>query len=762
MNKVLFSHSYFLRFDPKQWRIMQPYPPLGTLYAAAVLREAGYETRLWDPMFADSPELVKPELEKFKPDAFVIYDDGFNYLTKMCLTNMREAAFRMIQIAKVMNIPVFICSSDSSDHFEMYLEKGAIAVIRGEGEITLRDTLNNWFESGTEQFASTEGIAFERNGKINANHPREVMHDLDSIPFPAWDLVNIETYRSRWLKKHGYFSLNMSTTRGCPYKCNWCAKPIYGNRYNSRSPEHVVEEIKFLSENYKHDHIWFCDDIFGLKPGWIRKFSELVAQENIRIRYKIQSRVDLLLQENNIESLASSGCDTVWVGAESGSQAVLDAMDKGTNTRQIIEATRLLKKHGIKPAFFLQFGYPGETLDDIRQTINMVESLLPEEIGISVSYPLPGTLFYERVKEQLKMKSNWTDSDDLALMFSNTFPPEFYRHLHRYTHKRYRIRQGIRELRSVLSFNLPVAVRRIATVPYHLPGLLVHGHKMKAIIKRIPKHDDPAQVNSEKNIHAFNHTAPNYDRDFTYTDSGNLQRGQVHKFLDSIIEPELYPRVLEINGGTGEDALWFARKGHRVWYTDGSQEMVSEAKQKFSLSDLPVVPDATSLSFSQLDELPKEQFDLVFSDFGGLNCIDPYALKETLLQVSKRLRTGGKFIAVLMGRKCLTERFYFFLKNNRQASMRRRSSGPVMANVDGHEVKTWYYSPFEIKSMAESVFRHNRSVPIGLFIPPSYLNNKFQSFKTLTTVAGQLEKMTARFSSLSDYADHYLIEFTKP
>ncbi len=238
---------------------------------------------------------------------------------------------------------------------------------------------------------------------------------------PAWDLIDISSYKKIWMENHSYFSLNIATTRGCPFKCNWCAKPIYGNRYNSRSPQKVVEEIEYLMKNFDVNHFWMCDDIFGLKPGWVQEFRDIVKSKELKFKYKIQSRVDLLLQEDTITALAESGAETVWVGAESGSQKILDAMDKGTTVEQIYDATKLLKKNGIRTAFFLQFGYLGEEKEDIDKTINMVLELMPDEIGISVSYPLPGTKFYDTVKEQLKEKTNWTDSDELALMYKGNF-----------------------------------------------------------------------------------------------------------------------------------------------------------------------------------------------------------------------------------------------------------------------------------------------------------------------------------------------------
>jgi anaerobic magnesium-protoporphyrin IX monomethyl ester cyclase len=436
MNNILFTHSYFLRFDPKQWSQGQPYAPLGTIYAAALMRQEGYNVSLFDTMFANSPDEVVPAIEAHRPNFFVIYDDGFNYLTKMCLTNMRDAAFKMCKLAKVHGCTVIVSSSDSTDRYAEYLAEGADFVILGEAEHTLLELINH-IKNGGAYYDGIMGLAYMAEGKIIKTHARPVLKDLDSLPLPAWDLINIDTYRQTWLKHAGYFSINMSTTRGCPFKCNWCAKPIYGNRYNSRSPQHVVSEIKLLKQNYNIDHIWFCDDIFGLKPGWVLEFARLLQQEKINIRFKIQSRADLLTEEELVAALAQSGCENVWIGAESGSQKVLDAMDKGITIQQIHKATGLMKKHNIKPSFFIQFGYPGETKDDIRLTIDMINKLLPFEIGISVSYPLPGTGFYEKVKAELKKKTNWTDSDEMALMFTNTFPAPYYKQLHSYVHQNY-------------------------------------------------------------------------------------------------------------------------------------------------------------------------------------------------------------------------------------------------------------------------------------------------------------------------------------
>lgn len=478
MSKALFTHSYFYPLDKKQWQFKQPYPPLMTLQAAAIAREQGLEVSLFDSNLKKDPRQIIPLLNQEKPTYLILIDDGFNYLTKMCLSVMREAAFCMIQEAKKNGCIIIVNSSDSTDHADQYLNHGADYIIRGEMDETLSELLA-LLESG-RAIDQLKGISYQKEQTTIATPSRAVLRDLNNLPLPAWDLVDIESYRSIWMKYHGYFSLNIATTRGCPFKCNWCAKPIYGNRYHSRSPEHVVNEIEYLLKTFEPDHFWMCDDIFGLKPGWIQEFNALIKQRNLKFSYKIQSRVDLLLETNTIEALAESGAQTVWVGAESGSQKILDAMDKGTTVGQIAQATRLLKQHGLKVGHFLQFGYVGETKEDIEATLKMVLDLVPDEIGISVSYPLPGTKFYENVKAGLQEKQNWTDSDDLAMMFGSTFPPAYYKILHRYIHNRYRIQRGINQLKKSFLFNKK-SLRNIASMVYNTPLSWIHAYQLNKL-----------------------------------------------------------------------------------------------------------------------------------------------------------------------------------------------------------------------------------------------------------------------------------------
>lgn len=487
MSRILFSHSYFLRFDPKQWATGQPYAPIGTLLAAGLLRAKGHEVAFFDTMFARDPLEIILSLEKNRPAFFVLYDDGFNYLTKMCLTNMREAAFTMIRAAKERGCTVIVSSSDATDRYENYLEQGADFVLMGEAEMTLLELVDA-LEKETEDISGIKGLAYRQQGCVIKTLKRNVLKELDSLPLPAWDLVTIEPYRQMWLRHAGYFSLNIGTTRGCPFKCNWCAKPIYGNRYNSRSPQHVINELLLLDQQFGFDHIWFCDDIFGLKLGWVNEFANLVEENQLRFKFKIQARADLLLQENYIRDLARAGCDTIWMGAESGSQKILDAMDKGIRVEQIVKATSLIRQYGMKPAFFIQFGYPGETKEDIRKTIRMINTLLPHEIGISVSYPLPGTLFHEKVKNELKEKTNWTDSDELALLFRNTYQPAFYKQLHRYVHMNYRAHMAWKNARQLIRQPAALTMYRIKkaiSLLYYIPAGFIAKQKLRTLENQV-------------------------------------------------------------------------------------------------------------------------------------------------------------------------------------------------------------------------------------------------------------------------------------
>ncbi|HWB86674.1 MAG TPA: radical SAM protein [Bryobacteraceae bacterium] len=430
MADILLSHCNHLFYDRKQVRKMQPYPPLQTLLAAAVLRRQGFDVALFDSTLESPEEGFRQAIEKHRPRLVALCEDNFNFLTKMCLTRNRELAFFMAAEAGARGVPVTVNSSDATDHVREYLDAGVNYVVVGEVEQTLAELAGALLgDSGTlaEQVA---GLAFRDpdSGMVRRTGPRALLTNLDHLPFAAWDLIEVSRYRAAWIEAHGYFALNMVSGRGCPYRCNWCAKPIYGQSYHVRSPRRVAEEMRSIKTAFSPDRIWFADDIFALSARWTREFADAVEQLDARIPFQMQSRCDLMTR-GTVSALRRAGCAEVWMGAESGSQQVLNAMDKEIRVTDIYQACDNLRAHEIRACLFLQFGYPGETWEDIEQTIRMVREIRPHDIGVSVAYPLPGTRFYAAVESQLGAKKNWADSDDLAMMFRGTYESRFYRAL---------------------------------------------------------------------------------------------------------------------------------------------------------------------------------------------------------------------------------------------------------------------------------------------------------------------------------------------
>jgi anaerobic magnesium-protoporphyrin IX monomethyl ester cyclase len=423
---VLLTHSYHLPYDQKQIRKMQPYAPIGTLYAASSLREKDIAVAVFDAMLEDPATGFVRALERYRPRIVAIYEDDFNFLSKMCLTRMREVAWEIAAAGRQAGAIVIAHGSDATDNAKLFLENGIDFILQGEAEQTLAELCSALLN---------ERPVGDIAGLVRLTEKGEVVHSSqrlsrnpawESLTAPSRDLIDLEPYRKAWKEAHGYFSANMVAGRGCPFRCNWCAKPISGDRFQLRPAEEVAEEMRRLKVEAQADHIWFGDDIFALNHHWMQKFAAEVTARDARVPFKIQSRADLMSEET-VAALKAAGCTEIWMGVESGSQKILDAMDKGLKISAVIAARQRLQEAGIRACYFLQFGYPGETWVDLQQTIAFVRSTRPDDIGVSFSYPLPGTVFYERVRTELGAKRNWTDSDDLCIMFKAAYTSDFYR-----------------------------------------------------------------------------------------------------------------------------------------------------------------------------------------------------------------------------------------------------------------------------------------------------------------------------------------------
>lgn len=455
MLRIQLAHSYFLRFDQKQWERGKAYPPLATIQVAAMLRRMGHEVTLFDAMLAEGVDEYATALHDARPDVVVLYEDNFNFLTKMCLDRMHEAACRMVTAASAAGARVVVAGSDASDRPKPLLEAGADAVLIGEGIAALCELVGRLDrDRGIDALhwvSGIPGVASLSDGRMEAIRTGVQPPDPHLSGEAAWDLVDVERYRRQWQQRHGYFSLNMVASRGCPFRCNWCAKPIWGNHYRQRDAREVAAEMAFLKRTFRPDHIWMADDIFGFRIDWLAEFARHLGELDGSVPFTIQIRANMI-SEGMAAALREAGCMEAWIGAESGSQRVLDAMSKDTTVGEVIAARKRLGEHGIRVGFFIQLGYLGEQLEDLLATRELVMLAAPDEIGISVSYPLPGTRFYEQVKAQLGDKTHWKDSGDLSMMFRGAYDSGFYRSFRDLLHQQVELQmpspgQGLREYR---------------------------------------------------------------------------------------------------------------------------------------------------------------------------------------------------------------------------------------------------------------------------------------------------------------------------
>ena len=362
LTEVLLTHSYHLRYDSKQLRKMQPYAPLGTLYAAAALRQAGISVAVFDSMLEDPSANFGIALKEHQPQIVAVYEDDFNFLSKMCLTRMREIAWDMAKAAKAMGAIAIVHGSDATDNPALFLRNGFDYVLCGESESTLSQLCAAILHD--QEVPNLDGmVRFDDSGEIiHGLHHAAKNPAWTELPLPSRDLIDLEPYRIAWTETHGYFSTNMVSSRGCPYRCNWCAKPISGNKFNLRPAANVADEMKRLKTDAGVQHIWFGDDVFALNQHWVQEFAEEVTKREAAVPFKIQSRADLM-SEATVRALKAAGCAEVWMGVESGAQVVLNAMDKGLSLSAVMVARCRLKEAGIRACFFLQFGYPWGRLE---------------------------------------------------------------------------------------------------------------------------------------------------------------------------------------------------------------------------------------------------------------------------------------------------------------------------------------------------------------------------------------------------------------
>lgn len=443
MTDLLLVNPLFLQEDPVEQRLMTPYFPLGLLYLAATAREAAYKVSIFDGMFAGGDEEFAAMLRREQPRVVGI----------SILATVRAAALRLAELAHRQGAIVVVGGADPTGRPESYLEYRVDGssptdevcpvdlVVVGEGEQTLLEVLPVLLNGGVDPaaLAGVQGLVYrDGDGQVVSTPARAHCTDLDGLPLPARDLIDFEAYRQGWRGQHGFFSMSLIATRGCPYGCKWCQKSVFGRSFRPRAPELVAEEMRIIKEQYHPDQLRIVDDVMGIDRKWVRTWHDAVLARDAATSFECLSRVDLM-DEEMVRLLSEAGCVRIAFGAESGSQRVLDAMGKGTTVEQILEAAELCRRHGIELYFYIMLGYPGEEWDDIRKTVNLLRETRPDFFSSTIAYPLPGTQFFAEVQHRLLDAPDWDYTAENRLLFQREYSTRFYRWVQRWLYKEWQV-----------------------------------------------------------------------------------------------------------------------------------------------------------------------------------------------------------------------------------------------------------------------------------------------------------------------------------
>jgi radical SAM superfamily enzyme YgiQ (UPF0313 family) len=413
--KLLLTHGYFLTEDAKEQQIMKPYAPLGILYLSSHLRSRGYEADIYDSTFGSRAELRRI-LGGQTPGTLGIYA---NLMT-------RGSVVDIIGDARAAGWRVIVGGPEPSNYPEQYLDAGAEIVISGEGELALEQLLATGFDRS--RYSEVKGIYFRADtGALVQTAPGSLIQDLDQQPWPDRERINIDRYLAVWRKHHGKGSVSLITARGCPYQCNWCSHSVYGKTHRRRSPKAVVEEIAWILDRYNPEMLWLADDVFTIHHGWLFEYAAEMQRHGFRIPFECITRADRM-NERVAETLAALGCFRVWIGSESGSQRILNAMQRGVTVEQVRKAVGLAKNNGIQTGMFLMWGYDGEEIDDVEATVEHVKACRPDVFFTTVSYPIKGTPYFDRVQSRLVSLAGWAESSDRDFRIQGRHSRNFYRY----------------------------------------------------------------------------------------------------------------------------------------------------------------------------------------------------------------------------------------------------------------------------------------------------------------------------------------------
>lgn len=414
MRDLLLTHGYFLFEDPKERQIMKPYAPLGILYLCSHLRGKGFDVDVFDTTFSNRDALFN-FLRTEKPSVLGIYA---NLMT-------RSNVIAILAVAREAGWKTVVGGPEPGAYTLEYLQAGADFVVAGEGELTMEELLQA-LRDGETDFSKVAGLAFlDQDGNMCQMPARGQIENLDQQPWPARDAIDIQRYVETWRTHHGSGSINFITARGCPFRCNWCSHQVFGQSHRRRDPVKVVDEVEWLLNRYSPDMIWVSDDVFTINHAWMRSYANEMRRRSLRIPFECISRADRLNAEM-LDLLAELGCFRIWIGSESGSQRILDAMDRGVKIEQVQNAVRMSRERGIQSGMFLMWGYEGEELEDIEATVKHVSTSQPDIFFTTVSYPIKGTPYYKRIADRLVQLEPWGKTSDRELTIKGRHTKRFY------------------------------------------------------------------------------------------------------------------------------------------------------------------------------------------------------------------------------------------------------------------------------------------------------------------------------------------------
>ncbi len=398
-----------------------PYPPLGLLYLSSHLKAAGFTVEVHDSTFA-SPADFDDHLAAARPAVVGIY------ATLMT----RARVLEMIAQCRERGLWVVLGGPEPAPNAAEYLARGAHAVVVGEGEETLAELLRHLPERGLDGLGGIPGLRFlDEHQRVVATPPRAQIRDLSAQPWPDREAIDLERYLRTWRDHHGGSSISLVTSRGCPYTCRWCSHDVYGRSHRRRRVEEVADEIAHLAERYRPDQLWYTDDVFTLNRPWVAALAAELGRRGLRIPFECISRADRI-DEEVADALAEMGCRRLWIGSESGSQRILDRMGRRTTVADVQTKTALLRSRGIEVGMFIMLGYEGETVDDLRATIDHLKQSAPDIFLTTVAYPIRGTDYYREVEGRIVAGGPWSERTDRDLRIEGRHSRRYYRHATRW------------------------------------------------------------------------------------------------------------------------------------------------------------------------------------------------------------------------------------------------------------------------------------------------------------------------------------------